>query len=301
MARDGGSRAWGEPSAETEKQGEKAGIHPPDREIRTEAGAVSSVPASHKSWAGPWAGRLWPVLFWLAVWQTGSLVLAQPLLLPSPADALLRLADLAGTAPFWRAVLRSSGRILGGFALGCAGGILLAVPSARFPAVRRLLDPAVTAAKAVPVASFVILALVWLNSRSLAVFIAALMALPPVYLGVLEGIGTADAEDKDLLEMARVFRMPLWARVQAVYLPRVLPAFRTAVSLSLGLCWKAGVAAEVIGLPQGSLGERLYTAKVYFLTADLFAWTAAIVALSALSGRAAGWVLDFAAARLGID
>ena len=247
-----------------------------------------------------WAGRLWPVLFWLAVWQAGSLALAQPLLLPSPADALLRLMDLAGTAPFWRAVFRSSGRILGGFALGCAVGTALAVPAARFPAVRRLLDPAVTAAKAVPVASFVILALVWLNSRSLAVFIAALMALPPVYLGVLEGIGTADAEDKNLLEMARVFRMPLWARVQAVYLPRVLPAFRTAVSLSLGLCWKAGAAAEVIGLPQGSLGERLYTAKVYFLTADLFAWTAVIIALSACWERALLWALDRLANKVGV-
>ena len=284
---------------------------------RAEAGAEDSVPVFRKVWTGRvrgiwterfrgflagrfrgiWAERLWPVLFWLAVWQAGSMALSQPLLLPSPLDALRRLAALAGTAPFWRAVFRSSGRILGGFALGCTGGAALAAAAARFQAVRRLLGPAVAAAKAVPVASFVILALVWLNSRSLAVFIAALMALPPVYLGVLEGIGAADA---DLLEMARVFRMSLHARILAVYLPRVYPSFQTAVSLSLGLCWKAGIAAEVIGLPQGSLGERLYTAKVYFQTADLFAWTAVVVGLSALSTRGARWILGRAAARLGI-
>ena len=103
------------------------------------------------------------------------------------------------------------------------------------------------------------------------------MVFPPVYMGVLEGIRQTDGK---LLEMAKVFRVPLGRQVRAIYLPAVLPHFRTAVSLGLGLCWKAGIAAEVIGLPGGSLGERLYSAKVYFQTPDLFAWTAVIVAVS---------------------
>ena len=53
-------------------------------------------------------------------------------------------------------------------------------------------------------------------------------------------------------------------------MPQVLPYFRSAVSAALGLCWKAGTAAEVIGLSGGTIGERLYTAKVYFQTPDLF-------------------------------
>ena len=82
--------------------------------------------------------------------------------------------------------------------------------------------------------------------------------------------------------MARVFRVPLWRRIRGIYLPAVMPYFRTAVSLGLGLCWKAGVAAEVIGLPTGSVGEQLYNAKVYFMTGDLFAWTVVIVVVSVL-------------------
>ena len=163
--------------------------------------------------------------------------------------------------------------------------------------MRELLSPLVAVVKAVPVASFIILALVWLDSRSLACFIAFLMVFPPVYLGVLEGIRQTEGR---LLEMARVFRVPLGRQVRGIYLPAVLPHFRTAVSLGLGLCWKAGIAAEVIGLPGGSLGERLYSAKVYFQTPDLFAWTAVIVAVSvvfeklflalvdALAGKAGG-------------
>ena len=104
------------------------------------------------------------------------------------------------------------------------------------------------------------------------------MVFPTIYLNVLEGIAQTDGK---LLEIAWVFRVPLSRRLGGIYLPQVLPYFRSAASVALGLCWKAGVAAEVIGLPAGSIGERLYTAKVYFQTADLFAWTAVVVAVSA--------------------
>ena len=199
------------------------------------------------------------------------------LLLASPLSALERLFTLAGTAAFWRAVLASAAHILGGFLLSCALAVVLAALSARFSRVEELLAPLVAVIKAVPVASFIILALVWLESRHLPLFIAALMAFPVVYRNVLEGIrGTS----RELLEMARVFRIPLSRRLRGVDLPQVLPYFRSAVSVALGLCWKAGTAAEVIGLSGGTIGERLYTAKVYFQTPDLFAWTAVIVLLS---------------------
>ena len=226
--------------------------------------------------------RPWAVLFWLLVWQGASMALAAlwpngHLLLASPISAALRLGELAVTAAFWRAIGWSALRIIGGFLLSCCAASLLAVPASRWRWVRELLSPLVAAVKAVPVASFIILALVWLDSRSLSCFIAFLRVFPPVYLGVLEGIRQTD---KNLLEMAKVFRVPLGRQVRGIYLPAVLPYFRTAVSLGLGLCWKAGIAAEVIGLPGGSLGERLYSAKVYFQTPDLFAWTAVIVAVS---------------------
>ena len=224
----------------------------------------------------------WAVAFWLLVWQGASMALAAlwpngHLLLASPISAALRLGELAVTAAFWRAIGWSALRIIGGFLLSCCAASLLAIPASRFRWVWELLSPLVAAVKAVPVASFIILALVWLDSRSLSCFIAFLMVFPPVYLGVLEGIRQTDGK---LLEMAKVFRVPLGRQVRAIYLPAVLPHFRTAVSLGLGLCWKAGIAAEVIGLPGGSLGERLYSAKVYFQTPDLFAWTAVIVAVS---------------------
>ena len=238
--------------------------------------------------------RLWAAAVWLLVWQAGAMALNQPLLLPSPAAALIRLAELAGTASFWRAALWSAGRILGGFFLALAAGVLLAALASGRRWVRELLAPLTAVVKATPVASFIILALVWLNSRQLPLFIAFLMVFPPVYLNVLEGVAQTD---RKLLEMARVYRVPLLRQVGGIYLPQVLPYLRSAVSAGWGFCWKAGVAAEVIGLPAGSVGERLYTAKVYFQTADLFAWTAVIVVLSAALERALLRLLDMLAGK----
>ena len=246
--------------------------------------------------------RPWAVLFWLLVWQGVSMALSTlwpngHLLLASPVSAAVRLGELACTAAFWRAVGGSITHIFGGFLIGCVLAAALAALSARWRFARELLYPLTAAVKAVPVVSFIILALVWLDSRSLPLFISALMVFPPVYLNVLAGIASADTK---LLEMAKVFRVPLGRRLTGIYLPAVLPYFRSAVSLALGLCWKAGAAAEVIGLPSGTIGERLYTAKVYFQTPDLFAWTAVIVTVSVLFEKLFLALVDALAGKAGV-
>lgn len=154
--------------------------------------------------------RLWAAAFWLLVWEGASLALAattggRMLLLASPVQALGRLLALAGTAAFWQAVAFSSLRILGGFLLACALAAVLAPLAARFQWIRDLLSPLVAVVKAVPVVSFIILALIFFSSENLSLLISALMVFPPVYLNVLEGIGHTD---RQLLEMARVFRVP---------------------------------------------------------------------------------------------
>lgn len=216
------------------------------------------------------------------------------LLLSSPIQVLCRLAELMQTAAFWLTVCRSAVHILGGALLAAVLALGLAVLSARCTVMRELLVPAVAVIKAVPVVSFIILTLVWLNAASLPLFISALMGFPPIYLNVLTGILQTDRE---LLEMAQVFRVPFRRQLGGIWFPAVLPYFRSAASLTLGLCWKAGAAAEVIALSAGTIGERLYTAKVYFQTADLFAWTVVVVGVSSLAERVLLRLLDAACAK----
>ncbi len=242
-----------------------------------------------------WLTRAGAVLFWLAVWQLAAMAVGHEVLLASPMQALRTLVRLAPTADFWRRIAFSSGRILAGFALGAACSVALALASHRWGAVAVLLAPLMQLVKATPVASFIILALVWLRGSSLPVLISFLMVLPVLYGALLAGIQSVD---KQLLEMARVFRLPAARRLRAIWLPAVLPAFRQGCSVALGICWKSGVAAEVIGLPSGSIGDALYRAKITLATGELFAWTFVIICISAVFERLFLAALDAAMRRV---
>lgn len=214
---------------------------------------------------------------WLIIWQIGAMLLDQKILLVTPVDTAKRLIELVPQWDFISSVLFSAGRILLGYAAGLAAGTALAVLAGRFAVIKRLFAPLISALKSVPVASFTILALIWVSSRNLSALVSFLICVPVVYSNMLEGI---EALDPKLTEMARVFEIPSGRRFAGVYLSQLMPYFKSASKLSIGLCWKSGVAAEVIGIPDGSLGEKLFMAKVYLETADLFAWTVVIIILS---------------------
>ena len=197
----------------------------------------------------------------------------------SPVQALVMLVELLPQAEVWQRVSFSTGRILLGFLLGAVSSVLLAVAAEKSDWVEALLSPVMQLVKATPVASFIILALVWVSGSSLSVLISFLMVLPVLYGAVRTGIESVDVQ---LLEMAKVFRLPLGKRLRAIWLPEVLPAFRQGCSVALGICWKSGVAAEVIGLPDGSIGDALYRAKITLSTGELFAWTFVIIVLSSV-------------------
>ena len=206
------------------------------------------------------------------------------LFLATPLQTLGALAQLAPTAAFWQRIVFSALRIMAGFLLAAAGGLLLGAAGARWHWVRVFIDPAMQLIRAMPVASFVILALLWVRSANLSVIVSFTHVLPVVYAGVLGGI--ADTDPK-LLEMAKVYRLPLTARLRYIWLPGIFPSF----------C-ESCIAAEVIGLPDHSVGDALYRAKITLSTPDVFAWTLVIVLLSAALSAAAAALLRTAKARL---
>lgn len=219
------------------------------------------------------------LLFWLALWTLLAKLVGQELLLPSPVRVLRALVSLASTGAFWQNVARSLLRVTAGLVLATALGVLLAALTQASRLACVLLAPLMTLVKSTPVASFIILALVWLGRNIVPLCITALMVLPVVWANVSAGLA---GQDRELLELARVYRLPRRRVLRRITLPSVLPHFQAALRSALGMGWKAGIAAEVLTVPQISIGRRLYEAKLYLETAELFAWTLTVVLLSLL-------------------
>ena len=213
----------------------------------------------------------------LTVWHTLSIFVGSDLLLVSPLTIVKRLLELVREADFMSTVLFTFSRITLGFLSGFLLGITLALLAGKFPLAETLFHPYMVTVKTVPVASFVVLALIWIEGEGLAWLISFLMVLPIIYTNLLDGIKSID---KKMLQMADVFRIPFGRRLRFIWLPSVKPFLVSGTKIALGLAWKSGVAAELIGYPKGSVGEALYYSKLYLETADVFAWTVVIVALS---------------------
>lgn len=230
--------------------------------------------------------------FWLAIWSCVCYFANRTLLLPLPYpwDAAKALWRLLGESAFWAVVGTSLLRIVSGFLWALLVGVAVAMLTTRFSVLHALFSPVLSVVRAAPVASFIFVAFLWIKAEEMPAFIAFLMVVPLVWGNVRQGILNTD---KGLLEMARVFRLSRWDRLRYIRLPAVRPYLQAAVSTGFGFAWKAGVAAEILCWPKDSIGYHIAAAKNLVETADVFAWTAVVVALSVVLE----WLLKWLTAR----
>ncbi|NLK96047.1 MAG: ABC transporter permease subunit [Clostridiales bacterium] len=230
------------------------------------------------------------VVFWIVLWQIASMIISKEILLVSPISALKKLAELAVTFEFWKVIFFSFTRIFIGFFLAVIISVIFAIFSSKYKLFRDLIYPPILVMQSVPVASFIILCLIWISTKNLSIFISFIMVFPIIYTNILQGIEETDVE---LLEMAKVFNISSIKKIRYIYLWQVIPYFKSSCNVSLGLAFKAGIAAEVIGIPKGSIGERLYESKIYLNTDELFAWTILIVILSIILKKLFIFLLNY--------
>ena len=228
----------------------------------------------------PRAARVPLVLaFWIGVWAFAAWRVSLPLLLPSPGLVAKTLGRLLGTGEFYRSVGTSLRNVSVGILAAVAAGVLLAGVCHRVRFLRELILPLMTVVKATPVASFIVLALIWIGAAGVPAFITVLIVLPVVWTNLDEGLSKIDPQ---LLDVARVYRMPVGRRWRLLVFPSVRPYFLAACRTSFGLAWKAGIAAEIIARPRHTVGTAINDARQYLLTEDMFAWTLVVILLSLL-------------------
>lgn len=222
------------------------------------------------------------ILFWLMIWQIATWLIHNNIILVGPVDAVTALLHLVPTRNFWLSIAHSFLKISMGFLLAFLSGLVLGSVAYCFSLAQELLSPIISLFKSIPVASFVILALIWVGSKNLAVFIAFLVVFPMIYVNTISGLESTDIK---LLEMAQIFHMATYKKIRYIYLPALLPYLLSGCKVAIGMSWKSGIAAEVIGVPKNSIGEQLYMSKIYLDTANLFAWTFVVIVISALFER----------------
>ena len=217
------------------------------------------------------------LVFWCLVWALASWRVGQELILPSPLDVVKTLGELIVTVPFWQSAGRSVLNVFIGFTIGVTAGTLLAFGTVFVKPADTLLSPAIRVVRATPVASFIILALLWLGKARVPTFASALMVTPVVWQAASAALRDTDIK---LLEMARIYKFGRLKTLKLVYIPSMRSQWNAACKTAMGLAWKSGIAAEVICQVRPTIGEELYSAKIYLETADLFAWTAVVICLS---------------------
>lgn len=226
---------------------------------------------------------------WLLIWEALARLVHNAILLAGPIDTLLALLNMLQKPETYTSILATLLRIAGGFFLGACAGVLLATASYRSKTIEQILYPFVQVVKSIPVASFVIIVLIWAGSKNVSLIICALVVFPILYLNTLTGL---KATDTKMLEMACVFRIRGKELRRGIYYPQLFPFWKSACALALGMAWKSGVAAEVIGQPLLSMGNKMYRAKIYLDTAQVFAWTALVIFLSWLFEKAVLFALQ---------
>ena len=217
--------------------------------------------------------------FWLGVWTLAALAVGLPLLFPTPLSVVKRLLELLGQGEFYRITALSFGRVLLGVVTAILAGVALSFATARFSVARDALHPVMTVIKSTPVASFVVLAVLWMGADRVTSFITLLIVLPVVWTNLDTGFAEINPQ---LDEVTRVYRMSPLRRLRVLILPSLRPYFVSACRTSFGLAFKAGIAAEIIVLPKHAIGTKIFEAKTYIEAEDMFAWTAVVVLVTLL-------------------
>ncbi|MBP1576273.1 MAG: ABC transporter permease subunit [Oscillospiraceae bacterium] len=217
--------------------------------------------------------------FWLLFWHLAAVITNIPILLPTPVSVAKTLFSLLPDGSFWLTVFSSLLRVTAGFFLGLFLGAILALAVSFIPLLESFFSVPISCLKTAPVASFIILVNLWLQTEQVTVLISFLMVLPLAYRSLLEALR---ARDEQMLIMAKHYRLTRLQIFLHLSLPSMRAALKSVCSVGMGFAWKAGVAAEVIVLVPHSLGEQLYDAKVFLETEQLFAWTIVVILVSLL-------------------
>ena len=228
------------------------------------------------------------VLIWLVIWQVLAVIVNNSILLSGPVETVKALVSLGSEPSFYISVGKTVVKILAGFLIGMFLGSIISLLSYRYVIVREFFSPFVSVIKSIPIVSFIIIALIWAGSSNVTIIVSSVISFPIFYKNLLEGLLVTDPK---MLDLAKVFEMKTSKKIKYIYLPSLSPHIRSAVSLAIGMAFRGGITAEVVGQPVRSIGNGLYRAKINLATSEMLAWTLVAVLAAFLIERLISFIV----------
>ncbi len=228
------------------------------------------------------------LLFWTLIWWFIAEA-ANNFIVPTPIETGKVLVGLLLMKETYVIILSSLSRVLISLVVGIILGIIFGILAGVNAFVYKLLVPLLNFITATPVVSFIIILFMYIKNDALVpVICGILLCFPIIYNNVLHGYMMVSDE---LVSMSRVYQVPLLRKIMKLYIPSTLPYLFAGTLTSIGICWKATIAAELIGIIKDSIGLQLYNGKVFLEYDHVFAWTILIVICSVLVQKFARYVI----------
>lgn len=228
------------------------------------------------------------LLFWLFLWEILSLLIGNQFLLPNIKSTARELFLLLSDMDSYRFMLLTLLRVCFGLLLGIILGVGLGILAHTSSIVHSLLSPFITVIRSTPVASFIVVLWVIFSGDVLSVFVAFLMVMPIIWQSTVDGFNSID---KSLEEVALIFRFGYMKRLRLIVFPALLKFLLPSIITSVGLAWKAEIAAEIIAYTKNSIGQEINDAKYFMETPRVFAWTVIVILFSIILERTTKFIL----------
>ena len=221
----------------------------------------------------------------LGMWWMAAVIIDASIILPAPPKVALELVDLARSGDFWVSVWLTVVRGVVGFFISLSIDTVVGIAAGLYLPLHALFKPLIAVIRTTPIMSVILIALLWFKTGTVPVFSSFLIAFPVITQNIIIGIRQTDQK---LLQMGRAYGLGTVRRLVHISIPSVVPYLISGAQTALGLTWKVVVAAEVLSLPNWGVGSEMQLSQMSLETAQVFAWTAVAILLSAFSQ----WILS---------
>ncbi len=191
----------------------------------------------------------------LLLWKAVSLYFL-PSFLPSPVQLVERVATIFSQGSTYWVMGKTLERVLAGLVLSMLIGAAIGLAMGLRRSVGSFLDSWIMVLLTFPAISWAFIAILWFGLSDIApIFTILLIVFPYVTMNVWEG---TKAMDKELTDMATVFRANRFLLLRKVLIPQLMPYLFSSLRISFALSWKIALVSEAFGASRGVGKELMY-------------------------------------------